>query len=232
MEVKLKILAVSDVVVDRLYSAQFSEHFRNVEMILGCGDLPYAYLEFLVTLLNVPLLYVPGNHDPAYNEKNPASYAQGGDCIDGKVKSVKGLNIAGFGGSIRYKPGGPNQYTQSQMYSRMSTFIPRLLWHCSKHGDILDIFIAHSPPRGINDDEDHAHLGFLAFNDFIRIFRPRFFLHGHTMVYKSNIVPHITKVSKTTVINVYPYRIIEIETGDKIIANHHRGDHPVSILLN
>jgi Icc-related predicted phosphoesterase len=206
----LKILAVSDVVVDRLYTIQFAERFHDIEMILGCGDLPYAYLEFLVSALNVPLLYVPGNHDPVFDEKNPASCAQGGDYMDGKVKSVKGLNIAGMGGSIRYKPGKPHQYTQSQMYTRMSKFIPKLLWHLPNHGNILDVFIAHSPPRGINDDDDQAHTGFLAFKDFIQTFKPRFFLHGHTMVYKSNIVSHITQVGTTTVINVYPYRVIQI----------------------
>jgi Icc-related predicted phosphoesterase len=197
-------------VVDRLYSAKVAERFREVEMLLGCGDLPYAYLEFLVTSLNVPLLYVPGNHDPAYNEQKPEACAQGGDNIDGKVRSVKGLNIAGIGGSIRYRPGKSHQYTQFQMYSRMSALIPRLLWHLPKHGNILDIFIAHSPPRGIHDDDDQAHHGFLAFRDFIQTFKPRFFLHGHTMVYKCNIESPITKVGTTTVINVYPYRIIEI----------------------
>ena len=206
----MKILAVSDMVVDRLYSAQVAERFRDVDLILGCGDLPYAYLEFLVTSMNVPLLYVPGNHDPAYDEKRPAGCAEGCVYLDGKVRSVKGLNIAGLGGSIRYKPGGPHQYTQTQMYTRMSAFIPRLLWYLPKHGNILDILITHSPPRGIHDDDDHAHTGFSAFRDFIQTFKPRFFLHGHTMVYKSNIVPPITKVGTTTVINVYPYRIIEI----------------------
>ena len=206
----MKILAISDMVVDRLYSTRVAEHFRDVGMILGCGDLPYEYLEFLVTAMNVPLLYVPGNHDPAYDEKIPAACALGCDCLDGKVQSVKGLNIAGAGGSIRYKPGAPNQYTQSQMYSRLSAFVPRLLWYLPRHGRILDIFIAHSPPRGIHDDDDPAHVGFSAFRDFIQTFKPRYFLHGHTMVYKSNLVSPITQVGKTTVINVYPYRTIEI----------------------
>lgn len=206
----MRILAVSDMVVDRLYSAHFAEHFCDVGMILGCGDLPYSYLEFLVSALNVPLLYVPGNHDPAIDEKKPAAFAQGGENMDGKVRTVKGLNIAGLGGSIRYIPGRPQQYTQSQMYSRMSKLIPRLLWHLPKHGNVLDIFIAHSPPRGIHDDDDQAHQGFLAFADFIETFKPHYFLHGHTMVYKSNIVPPVTKVGTTTVINVYPYRVIEI----------------------
>jgi uncharacterized protein len=208
--ISLKILAVSDMVVERLYSTRVAEHFRDVEMILGCGDLPYDYLEFLVTSLNIPLLYVPGNHDPGYDEKKSATHAEGCEHIDREVRSVKGLNIAGVGGSIRYRPGCPNQYTQSQMYSRMSSFIPKLLWHLPRHGNVLDIFIAHSPPRGIHDDDDQAHTGFTAFKGFINTFKPRYFLHGHTMVYKCNIVSPITKVGETTVINVYPYRIIEI----------------------
>ena len=206
----MKILAVSDMVVDRLYSEQVAERFRDIEMILGCGDLPYEYLEFLVTTMNVPVLYVPGNHDPAYDDKNPAVRAEGCEFLDRKVRSVKGLNIAGMGGSIRYRPGCPNQYTQSQMYSRLSSFIPKLLWYLPRHGNILDIVITHSPPRGINDDDDQAHVGFSAFTDFIQTFKPRFFLHGHTAVYKSNIVSPITKVGSTSIINVYPYRVIEV----------------------
>jgi Icc-related predicted phosphoesterase len=206
----LKILAVSDMVVDHLYSTQVAERFRNIELILGCGDLPYEYLEFLVTSLNKPLLYVPGNHDPAYDRKKEATHAEGGENLDREIRTVKGLNIAGFGGSIRYRPGSPNQYTQSQMYSRISTFVPKLLWYLPLHGNVLDIMIAHSPPRGIHDDDDQAHVGFSAYIDFIRTFKPRYFLHGHTMVYKGNIVSPVTNVGTTSVINVYPYRIIEI----------------------
>jgi Icc-related predicted phosphoesterase len=206
----LKILAISDMVVDRLYSAKVRERFQDVELILGCGDLPYEYLEFLVTSMNVPLFYVPGNHDPAANEEETSGCAHGCDYMDRKVRTFKELNIAGLGGSIRYRPGGANQYTQPQMYSRISTFVPKLLWYLPKHGKILDILIAHSPPRGIHDDDDQAHTGFSAFRDFIQIFKPRYFLHGHTMVYKNNIESHITQVGTTTVINVYPYRILDI----------------------
>ena len=197
-------------VVDRLYSTQVAESFRDVEMILGCGDLPYDYLEFLVTWMNIPLLYVPGNHDPAYDQEIKTAYAEGCDNLDRKVRSVKGVNIAGVGGSIQYRPGSPNQYTQSQMYSRLLSFMPRLFWELPLHGKALDIMIAHSPPLGIHDDDDQAHVGFSAFNDLIRTIKPHYFLHGHTMVYKSNLVPPVTQVGTTTVINVYPYRVIEI----------------------
>jgi len=60
----VKILAVSDEVVERLYSLCTGGHFKDLELLIGCGDLPYNYLENLVTFLNVPLFYVPGNHDP------------------------------------------------------------------------------------------------------------------------------------------------------------------------
>jgi Icc-related predicted phosphoesterase len=63
-------------------------------------------------------------------------------------------------------------------------------------------------------DEDQAHTGFSAFRDFIQTFKPHYFLHGHTMVYKSNLVSPVTKVGTTTIINVYPYRIIEINKSD------------------
>jgi uncharacterized protein len=207
----LKILAVSDMVVDRIYSAQFSDHFRDVELLLGCGDLPYEYLEFLVSALNVPLLYVPGNHDPQYNQQNARARADGCDPLDQRVTRVKGLNLAGLGGSIRYKPGPPNQYSQSDMYWRMLSFLPALLIQRIQTGTGLDIMVAHSPPRGIHDDVDPAHIGFQAFRDFIRVFKPRYFLHGHTLVYKGNLHPAVTRMGPTTIINIYPYKLLEVE---------------------
>lgn len=197
-------------VVDRLYSANVAERFPDVQLILGCGDLPYEYLEFLVSVMNVPLLYVPGNHDPGYNQKLPSSHAAGCNHIDRHVVCVNGLNIAGIGGSIQYRPSCENQYTQSQMYLRIFSFLPNLVWAVARSGKPVDIVIAHSPPRGIHDDNDLAHSGFSAFRDLIRVFKPHYFLHGHTLAYKTNIMPPVTKVGATTVININPYRIIEV----------------------
>jgi Icc-related predicted phosphoesterase len=207
----VKILAVSDEAVDRLYTPQITRNFSDVDMILGCGDLPYEYLEFLVTALNVPLLYVPGNHDPEYGEENPASRAEGCILLDNQLMRIKGLSLAGLGGSLRYKPGYPNQFSQSAMYGRVISRMPGLLWNRFLTGRVLDIMIAHSPPHGIHDDNDPAHIGFLAFRDFIHFIKPRYFLHGHTMAYKGNLLPSVTQVGSTTVINVYPYRLLEVE---------------------
>src|SRR5512142_2378737 len=110
----MKILAVSDLVEERLYELVPQGHFAGVGMVLGCGDLPYAYLEYLVTMLNVPLFYVPGNHDPAYNDRFTVAQAEGGTNLDLKTAYCNTLILAGFGGSIRYRPYGVNQYTQSE----------------------------------------------------------------------------------------------------------------------
>lgn len=207
----MKILAVSDAVVDQLYSSEIAEHFRDIELILSCGDLPYEYLEFLISMLNVPLYYVPGNHDPKYNPHDCSAQAQGCDNLDKRAIRIKGLNMAGLGGSVRYKPIPPNQYTQTEMYTRLICFLPSLLGQRIRTHDSLDIMIAHSPPYGIHDDNDPAHIGFLAFRDFIRVFKPRYFLHGHTPVYKSNLLPAVTMLGATTVINVNPYRLLNVE---------------------
>jgi Icc-related predicted phosphoesterase len=197
-------------VVDRLNSPTVAERFCDIDLIIGCGDLPNDYLEFLVSALNVPLLYVPGNHDSEYNPMNPATYPQGCDNVDLKMVRSKGLNITGFGGSMRYRPCCANQYTQFEMYTRITSALPRLYLDLSRAGGKLDIVIAHSPPRGIHDDDDLAHRGFFAFRGLIKLLKPRYFFHGHTLAYRENIAPPTTMLGNTAIINVNPYRIIEI----------------------
>lgn len=208
----MKILAVSDEVNESLYSANVRRRFGDVEIVIGCGDLPYYYLEYLLTMLQRPLYYVPGNHDPLYQPQVLSSLAAGCENIDGRVVSYRDLTLAGLGGSIRYKPTGDNQYTQAEMKRRVFRLSLRLFWLQWVRRRRLDIFVAHSPPFGIHDDTDRAHTGFHAFLTLIRLFQPRYFLHGHTMVYKPNIVPPLTRVGETQVVNVYPYRLIEVET--------------------
>src|SRR5689334_13793724 len=97
----VKILAVSDQVIERLYDLAASGHFREIDLILGCGDLPYNYLEYLLTIINKPLMYVPGNHDPLYSS-NKLARAEGATNVDLNLVRHKGLLIGGLGGSVRY----------------------------------------------------------------------------------------------------------------------------------
>jgi uncharacterized protein len=206
----MKILALSDQVVERLYSLLPQGHFSGVEMILGCGDLPYSYLEYIVSLLNVPMFYVPGNHDPVYNSHFPASRAEGGTNLDLQMACSRGLLLGGFGGCNRYRPDGVNQYTQSEAYARAAGMLPRLLWNRLRHGRALDILITHSPAYGVHDEEEQAHRGLRAINWILAVARPRYHFHGHTHFFRNNLEPSVTKLGPTTSMNVFPYKVIEI----------------------
>jgi uncharacterized protein len=208
-----KILAVSDQVVDRIYTLATGGQLQDVDLILGCGDLPYNYLEFLLSVMNVPLFYVPGNHDPVYNPARPISYTEGGSNLDLKTACAKGFFLAGIGGSIRYHPDGVNQYTQAEAYSRAYRLALQVLLKQIRYGQKLDILITHSPPFGIHDEDSTAHRGLKALNFLIRVVQPRYLLHGHTHFYRSNLESAVTKIGRTTVMNIFPYKVIEIDKG-------------------
>ncbi|MBI3161581.1 MAG: metallophosphoesterase family protein [Chloroflexi bacterium] len=206
----MKILALSDQVVERLYTLSSSGHFQGVSAILGCGDMPYEYLEYLVTVLNAPMFYVPGNHDPKDDPQNRQSRAEGGINLDLKTARHNKFLIGGFGGSIQYRPDGVNQYTQSDAYLRAFTMLPRLIANRLQYGRTLDILISHSPPFGIHDDADPAHQGLKAINWLMRVAKPRYHFHGHTHIYKRNIENTETTIGLTKIVNVYPYLSMEV----------------------
>jgi Icc-related predicted phosphoesterase len=206
----MKILAVTDEIVERIYPLAASGHFADVELVLSCGDLPYPYLEYLVTMLNVPLCYVPGNHDPEFNPNQPNTRAEGCENVDGRVVYAQGLTIAGLGGSPRYHPQGVNQYSPSEMTLRAWRLALSLLWNCRRFGN-LDVLITHSPPLGIHDENTQAHRGLHAINWLIEWAKPRYHLHGHLHFQRRNLTPSVTQLGATTIINVFPYQVIEIK---------------------
>ena len=206
----MKILAVSDEVVERLYSLCNNGHFKDIELIVGCGDLPYPYLENIVTFLNVPLLYVPGNHDPTHRENDPKTFAQGGSNLDLKIARVKTFLFGGLGGCIQYRPDGANQYTQTVAYLRAFGLLPRLILNRLNYGRSLDILITHSPPFGIHDDDTQAHQGLKAINWLLQFAKPRYHLHGHTHFYRRNLASSETIFRGTKIINVHPYKALDV----------------------
>lgn len=196
----MKVLALSDEVVPFIYSSVVRERFADVRLIAACGDLPAEYLEYVVTQLNVPMVYVPGNHDP------DDYVVQGGMSIDGRWTRLNGVGVAGLGGSQRYKPVGRHQYTEQEMLGRAV----RLLLTSRMGGRRVDLFISHAPPRGVHDGPDAVHAGFQAFNTYLRAGQPQFMLHGHTHVHR-NLATTVSQLYGTRVINVFPYRVIELE---------------------
>jgi Icc-related predicted phosphoesterase len=208
----MKVLAVSDRVLNRLYNTKVREHYPDIDIIVGCGDLPFYYLEFLISSLDLPLLYVLGNHDggPQYTSDNrELTSVNGGIYLHGQVVNTKGLLFAGLNGSMRYRPRAPYMYTEAEMRGQIARLVPSLLWNRRKYGRYLDVLVTHSPPYGVHDRQDLPHTGFKVFLQFLRVFKPRYHLHGHIHVYRPDTVRK-TRVEETEVINIYPYRILNI----------------------
>ena len=91
---------------------------------------------------------------------------------------------------------------------------PRLIWNRWRYGRFLDVLISHAPPRDINDREDVTHRGFRPLRRFLRWFKPAVHLHGHIHIYDRTECVE-TRYHDSTVINVYPYKRIELATTQR-----------------
>lgn len=217
----MKILAISDIELGQLYQPSVVERFQDVDLIVSCGDLPHYYLEYLVSMLNIPLYYVNGNHTnkveiTTYGEK---SYPWGAINLHQRsITDDTGLLISGIQGSLRYN-NGAFQYTQQEMWFQVFNLTTKFMMNKIRFNRFLDIFVSHAPPWKIHDAEDLPHQGIKAFRWLIKVFKPVYHLHGHTHIYRNDskfITPHIN----TKIINCYGYREIIFDMKPVIAGLH------------
>ncbi len=214
----IRILAVADEVDQALSGPRLKE--LRPDLILGCGDLPFDYLEYLRAQAEAPLLYVHGNHDPSPRGQDisaylPAEYPQlssssavGCVNLEDRWEDEVGLRIAGLGGSIRYND-GDNQFTQVEMRIRVRRLIRRTRIRRWRDRRSVDVVIAHSPPLDCGDESDGPHRGFAAFHRLIKQLEPKLMLHGHIHPYGKPRPDRV--IGRTRIVNVIPYRLLEIE---------------------
>ena len=202
----VKILCISDKVESMLHGPNLTSYAAGVEAVISCGDLPFDYLEYIVTFLAVPVYYVLGNHDPG---PDGPEYPGGCTPLDGRIVEAEGgVVLAGLSGSPLYS-GGPNQYTEGQMRRRALALSVRIRFRGLLGRLKPRIFVTHSPPFGLGDMEDVAHVGFRSFVDLIETHQPPLWLHGHVHLYGPNQERVIQKEA-TKIVNVYGHRIIDV----------------------
>lgn len=216
-----RILVVADEVDDALFGPAVRS--IDAELVLSCGDLPFDYLEFIVSMTDVPLLYVPGNHDPDLSGRErlegwpppPPKLADADPpgplgCInvDGRIEDARGLRIAGLGGSVRYRE-GPNQYSQHEMRARARRIRRQSRRRQLRDGRGVDVLLTHAPPEGVGDGDDPAHRGFAAFVDLVQTLSPRLLVHGHVHSFEGP--PAELQLEGTRVVNAIPCRVLELE---------------------
>ena len=196
----MKILTVSDHEASYIWDHFDPERFKDIDLIISCGDLKADYLSFLVTMIKAPLFYVHGNHDGSYINAPP----EGCTCIDDRLISFKGVRILGFGGTQNYN-GGHFQYTERQMSRRVNRHFFNLL-----HNKGFDILVTHAPAYGLDDGKDLCHKGFKCFNSLLDKHKPRYFLHGHQHL-NYHERKRVNQYKSSTIINAYEYYIFEYE---------------------
>lgn len=225
----MKILCVADHVDPLVYSGQIKERFKDIDLVLGAGDLPISYYEYIISCLNKRLYFVFGNHNlkkmsvfrrkgidpiasPAVNSVYADNY--GSTYIGGKVVYLKkhDLIIAGLGGSMRYNK-GPSQYTEGGMARLIWRMTPQLIWNRIVHGRYLDILLTHASPRAIHDKKDRCHRGFRVFLKFMKRFKPAYLIHGHIHIYDQTTIKE-TRYLDTVVLNAYDHLVIDFPRED------------------
>ena len=209
-----RILAIADEVDEAMYTGKL-ERLRP-DLVVSAGDLPFDYLEYIVSRLNVPLVYVPGNHDPELRSPNPTwaplgaerplPGPQGCENVDGRVVVAGGLRIAGLGGSMRYKPGS-NQYSDAEMRWRALSLEVRVKLNPSRRARRVDVLLTHSPPLGWGQD-DLAHRGFSAFVRLVKDLEPKVLVHGHVHPFGRTKPERL--LGTTQIINAVSSRLLEI----------------------
>ena len=200
----MKILVIADEEEKALWDFYDRERTAGVDLIISCGDLDHNYLDFLVTMVNCPLLYVRGNHDQKYAKKPP----EGCICIEDMVYNYNGLRILGLGGSMRYKP-GPDMYTEAEMRRRIQRLKRRI-----RLMNGFDLLVTHAPAQGYGDMEDLPHRGFACFNELMDQYKPKYMLHGHVHASYGRITREHAHPSGTQIINCCGSRMLELKEGD------------------
>ena len=205
----MKILAVSDNVLPQMESASYlKREYADVSLIISCGDLPAAYLEMISSTLNMPLFFVRGNHDTQYTADQP-----GGDNLHGRFIKFGGLTFAGLEGSPRYN-NEPIQYSNTQMFWMMLGLARILLPRRLRFGYGVDVMVTHAPPRGIHDMPDRAHQGFPSLRTMLRLYRPRYMIHGHVDTWDRRRTMQ-TRFAQTDIININPSKLLNLNPSER-----------------
>ena len=198
----MKILVVADIEDRRIHDYYRKEKTKGVELIVSCGDVKADYLDFLMTMVNVPLIYIRGNHDDEFIKHPPL----GGICIEDQVYKFKGYNFAGLGGCLRYNNRSKNMNTESEMMFRAAKLFVR-----SKVKGGIDVLVTHAPAKGYGDLEDLPHRGFDAFNRLMEKTSPMYMFHGHVHKnYAMNVKTELDHPTGTKIVNAFGYQIIDL----------------------
>ncbi len=176
----LRLLLLADQVHPHIHSQRFPGNLPPFDLVLAAGDLPGEYLEYVASKVEVPVLFVPGNHGEEWVWEEGQRRRPGGVVnLHGRLFRYGGRLFYGIGGVPRYRE-GEGQLLEAELYRLALKPLPLLFPRRLLLGHGLDVLLTHAPPPGPTAGRDFAHRGSPALGLFHRLFRPRLHVHGHT----------------------------------------------------
>lgn len=187
----MRILAISDRPPKRKIKEIISE--QTIDLIVTLGDLDQSQIRELEDVTHIPKIGVYGNHDSGmYFEP------LGIQNMHLTTFELNGVVFGGFQGCVRYKENPDAIMCTQEEASELLKDFPR-----------VDVFLAHCPPYGINDEpEELSHQGFRALREYIETKKPAYLLHGHTYPTEEE---RVREFAGTKIEYVYGEMILELD---------------------
>lgn len=187
---KIRLLTIADRPPRKFIKEIIAE--SKVDIIVTLGDLEFHQISELSDIANLPKIGVYGNHDSG-------TYMNDLGIINMHLNrySFRDITFGGFEGCVRYKESDyAKMYSQEESIELLRDF-PN-----------VDVLLTHSPPRGIHDHTDPAHVGLEGIINYIKEKKPKYLLHGHTYIPASE---KRVNFGDTEIIHISGDEIIELE---------------------
>ena len=171
----MKLLLFSDVHSSARACKHLVEQSREVDAVIGAGDLCNMRhgLEVAIDMLKAidkPTILVPGNAESDQELRQACREWKSSVVLHGEGSQIEGIPVYGIGGGIPVTPFGAWSFDLAedeaeQMLSALPTDA---------------ILVSHSPPRGVVDlSASGQHLGSTSLRKAIEEKHPRLVVCGH-----------------------------------------------------
>ena len=184
------------------------EGLGPIDLLVGCGDLPVDYLQFVTDAFNVPLAFVRGNHDVggAWATGDATRIHLPEPLPDGRPWSDGRLTVVGFSGIPRHGGGG----LQVGSLARWRHVLGAWLAVAPRGAGAPVLFVSHVAPRGINDGPDRLHRGSRALRWLAGRVQPPLWLHGHTTLVTRRLEDRAVRRGRTLFYNAAGAVLVEL----------------------
>ena len=192
------------------------ERFGKTDVAISCGDLPFPYLEYVISMLDIPLYYVHGNHLTIIEtpQDELRLHPWGGAKHAPQESFMTRLTtclIGGIEGSLQIQQRSQSIFTIPNVVDGSGNGAQDAAEQVALRSLSGLLSLVTVPQRAFMLKSDYAHRGVHAFRWLLRWFSPKLHLHGHVHLYMPN-QPRETIFHQTRVVNAYKFIELELNS--------------------